>query len=196
MSPTGRLEWDSRHQGQLPGKPEPFVLEMMPRLPRGLALDVAAGRGRHSLILARAGMRVIAVDYSQVGIATLASLARSQVLPIFPVVADMTQFPLSDESFDVILNVNFLERDIVADFKRALKIGGALLFDTFLIDQAAIHRHICNPRYLLEHGELRELLAGLDVVEYREGLTAYGDPAAEPPITQSWRASALAFRRS
>jgi len=195
MSPSGRLEWDNRHQGQQPGKPEPFVLEMLPRLPRGLALDVAAGRGRHSLILARAGMRVIAVDHSRVGIATLASIARLQDLAVSPVVADMTQFPLRQESFDVILNVNFLERELVADFKRALKIGGALLFDTFLIDEAANHRHILNPRFLLEHGELRRLLGGLDIVEYREGLTAYGDPAAEPPLTQTWRASALAFRR-
>jgi len=107
----------------------------------------------------------------------------------------MTQFPLRRESFVVILNVNFLERDLVADFKRALKVGGALLFDTFLIDEAANHRHICNPRYLLEHDELRTLLGGLEIVEYREGLTAYGDPAAEPPMKQSWRASALAFRR-
>lgn len=195
MRPVGRLEWDNRHQGQRPGKPEPFVVEMLPRLPRGLALDVAAGRGRHSLLLARAGMRVIAVDQSQVGIAILASLARAQDLAVSPVVADMTQLPLRQESFDVILNVNFLERDLVAKFKRALKVGGALLFDTFLIDEAANHRHICNPRYLLEHGELRALLAGLEVVEYREGLTAYGDPAAQPPLKQAWRASALAFRR-
>jgi len=195
MNPAGRLEWDDRHQGQQPGKPEPFVLEMLPRLPRGLALDVAAGRGRHSLILARAGMRVIAVDYSHVGIATLAALVRPERLPVFPVVADMTQFPLREQSFDVIVNVNYLERDIVADLKRALKVGGALLFDTFLIDEAAHHRHICNPRYLLEHGELRVLLGGLEVVEYREGLTAYGDPAAQPPMRQTWRASALAFRR-
>lgn len=196
MSPSGRLEWDDRHQGRRRAEPEPFVLEMMPRLPRGLALDVAAGRGRHSLILARAGMRVIAVDYSLVGIGILAAAARLEDLAVFPVVADMTQFPLMQESFDVILNVNFLERNLVAEFKRALKVGGALLFDTFLIDEAANHSHIRNPRYLLEHGELRTLLGGLDIVEYREGLTAYGDPATQPPLTQTWRASALAFKRS
>ena len=196
MSPAGRLEWDERHQGQLPGKPEPFVLEMMPRLPRGLALDVAAGRGRHSLALARAGFRVIALDFSQTGLRTLAMLARRENLPVFPAVADMTAFPLRERSFEVIVNVNFLERGVIDGFKRALKIGGALLFDTFLIDEAANHRHVCNPRYLLQHGELRELLGGLEIVEYREGLTAYGDPGAEPPMTQSWRASALAFRRA
>ena len=58
MNPVGRVEWDRRHRGELPGEPEPFVLEMLPHLPRGLALDVAAGRGRHSLLLARAGMRI------------------------------------------------------------------------------------------------------------------------------------------
>jgi tellurite methyltransferase len=195
MSPSGRVEWDQRHQGQWPGEPEPFVVEMLPRLPRGLALDVAAGRGRHSLLLARAGMRVIAVDYSIAGIRTLANAARLEGIPVMPVVADMTQFPLGQEKFDVILNVNFLERGLIADLKRALRIGAALLFDTFLIDEAT-NGHIRNPRHLLRHSELRTLLDGLDIIEYREGLTIYGDPTrAEPPSPRAWRASALAFRR-
>ncbi|MGD0073085.1 MAG: class I SAM-dependent methyltransferase [Candidatus Binataceae bacterium] len=195
MSAAGRFEWDDRHHGQRPGHPESFVIEMLPRLPRGLALDVAAGRGRHSLMLARAGMRVIAVDHSRVGLAILASLARREDLAVSPVVADMTEFPLREERFDVIVNINFLERELFPKFKRALKVGGALLFGTFLIDEAANHRHKPNPRYFLEHGELRRLLEGLDVVEYREGLNPYGDPGAEPPMKHAWRAAALAFRR-
>lgn len=195
MSPTGRVKWDRRHQGELPGEPEPFVIAMLPRLPRGLALDVAAGRGRHSLLLARAGMRVMAVDYSIAGIQVLVDAARSEGLVVSPVVADMTGFPFRKDRFDVILDVNFLERGLLPDFKRALKVGGALLFDTFLIDEAR-EGHLRNPLHLLGHGELRALLDGLDIVEYREGLTIYGDPTtAEPPLMRAWRASALAFRR-
>ncbi len=195
MTQAGRVKWDRRHQGELPGKPEPFVIAMLPRLPHGLALDVAAGRGRHSLLLARAGMRVIAVDYSIAGIQVMMNAARSERLVVSPVLADMTRFPLGENRFDVILNVNFLERSLLPDFKRALKVGGALLFDTFLIDEAW-EGHLRNPLHLLEHGELRALLDGLDIVEYREGLTIYGDPmTAEPPLMRAWRASALAFRR-
>ncbi len=195
MSEAGRAKWDRRHHGELPGEPEPFVIAMLPRLPRGLALDVAAGRGRHSLLLARAGMRVIAVDYSIVGIQVLMNAARSEGLVVSPVVADMTGFPFAQKKFDVIINVNFLERGLLPDFKRALKVDGALLFDTFLIDEAW-EGHLRNPRHLLGHGELRALLDGLDIVEYREGLTIYGDPTmATPPLMRAWRASALAFRR-
>lgn len=56
--------WDERHRGQPVGEPEPFLVEMMAHIPCGIALDVAAGRGRNTLAIARAGIRVVAVDFS------------------------------------------------------------------------------------------------------------------------------------
>ncbi len=63
MSERPRAEWDERHRGKPPGEAEPFLAAMLARIPRGVALDVAAGRGRNALALARAGMQVVAVDY-------------------------------------------------------------------------------------------------------------------------------------
>ena len=60
------------------GDAEPFLLAMLARIPRGVALDVAAGRGRNSLALARAGMRVVAVDYSAEAMRILAATARAE----------------------------------------------------------------------------------------------------------------------
>src|SRR5208337_1587298 len=156
---------------------------------RGLAMDVAAGRGRNSLAMARAGMRVVAVDYSEAGLRPLLAIARSQSLAIWPLVADATSFPVHPGSFDAIVNVNFLERECFPVLKAALKAGGVLIVDTFLIDQAAIG-HPRNPRYLLGHYELMELLAGLEIIRYREGIVTYADGG------KAWRASAVAVRRS
>jgi len=182
--------WNDRHRGrEAGGEPEPFVKEMLARLPHtGLAIDVAAGRGRHSAILAEHGLRVVAIDYSWEAIAILAKLVRRQRGTIWPALADLDTFPIKSESADLIVNVNYLDRGLFPEFTRALKPGGMLLADTFLIDQAALG-HPRNPRFMLDHHELRALLGGLQIVYYREGLAIY------PDQTKSWRASALALRK-
>ena len=163
---------------------------MLPLLPAGgVALDVAAGRGRHSLALARAGHQVVAVDFAQSAMATLAEAARAEYLPIWPVAGDFDNFALRDRSLDAIVNVNFLDRALFPKFQRALKPGGVLLVDTFLVDQAELG-HPKDPRFLLRHYELRELVAGLELLRYREGLSAYRGGGS------AWRAGALARRRS
>ncbi len=185
---ANRVAWDERHRGKPAGAPEPFLLEMLPLLPRGIALDVAAGRGRNSLALARAGMWVVAVDSSHEAVTALKSAARAARLPIQAVLADLHEFPLGEKSFDAIVNINFLDRALFPAFTRALKPGGVLLVDTFVIDQAQIG-HPTNPDYLLRHYELRELVAGLELLRCREGLTVYADGS------RAWRASAVARRQ-
>jgi tellurite methyltransferase len=188
-APVQRAQWDEHHRGKAPGAPEPFLVEVLPLIPRGLALDVAAGRGRNSIALARAGMRVVAVDSSAEAIAAIQSVVRAEHLPIDAVAADVGEFPLHADSFDAIININFLDRALFPAFARALKPGGVLVADTFLVDQAEIG-HPKNADYLLRHYELCELLAGLELLRYREGLTVY------PDATHAWRAAALARRRT
>lgn len=188
MSQSSRASWEERHREQRMGAPEPFVAEMLPVLPRGLALDVAAGTGRHSLLLARAGFRTHAVDFSLPAMTNLAAAAARDNLPVFPLVADLDDYPLPSRHYDAILNTTFLDRQLIPRLKNALKIGGALLFDTFLIDQAETG-HPRNPAFMLGHYELRELLSGLEIVRYREGMTVY--PSGE----HAWRAGAVALRR-
>jgi tellurite methyltransferase len=194
-----RNAWDARHRtNAAPGAPESSVTEMLELLPRGLALDIAAGSGRHSLLLARAGFKVVAIDYAEAGLRALQTIARAESLPIWPLAADLSTFPLPRNRFDAILNVNFLDRALVPRLIGALRPGGALLFDTFLIDQAATG-HPRNPDFMLKHYELREILAAemhpeqmhfeMDLVRYREGIVAY------PDGKRAWRATALAIRR-
>jgi tellurite methyltransferase len=188
MSEPNNAEWDERHRGKSPGDAEPFLVSMLGRLPHGLALDVAAGRGRNALKLARMGLRVVAIDYSTEAMRLLAASARASQLSVWPIVANLDSFHLKDESFDAIVNINFLERGLFADFVRALRPGGVLIAETFLIDQAEIG-HPRNPRFLLGHGELRTLTNGLDVEEYREGLVDY------PNGERAYRTSIAARKR-
>ena len=189
MTSSERIKWEDAHRGKAAGgEAEPFVAEMMALLPRGgLVLDVAAGRGRNALALARAGMRVVAADFSQVAIRALAELAGSEHLAIWPLMADFDKFAFLDETFDAIVDVNFLDRALFPQFARALKPGGILVAETFLVDQAEIG-HPKDPRFLLKHYELRELVGGLELLRYREGVIVC------PDGTQAWRAGAVARR--
>ena len=177
MSESERASWDEKHREQQPGEPEPFLVEMIPRIPRGgIALDVAAGRGRNALAMARAGIRVVAVDFSEPAMHALAFAARAEHLVVWPVVANLDSFHLKHESLDAIVNINFLDRELFPEFSRALRPGGVLIAETFTNVQASLG-HPKNPRFLLDHGELKELVAGLDVEHYREGLMSYSDGA-------------------
>ena len=89
--------WNDRHRDQPIGAPEPFLAEMLSRIPRGIALDVAAGRGRNALAMARAGIRVVAVDFSIEAMRALAAIARAERLPVWPVVANLDNFYLRAE---------------------------------------------------------------------------------------------------
>jgi SAM-dependent methyltransferase len=192
MSLAGREKWDGRHRlGGENASPEPFVVEMIPKMAAGgRVMDVAAGRGRHSFALAQAGMHVVAVDYSEVAAAALMASARDNKLSIEPVVADLevAPIPFRPGSFDTILNVNFLDRTLIELLKAALRPGGVLLVATFLIKQAEIGEPK-DPRFLLGAGELRELMRGLEVKVYREGLLNYASGK------KAWRASAVGIRR-
>ncbi len=186
MTSPDRTKWNEKHRGKTtPGDPEPFVIEMLPLLPRGgLVLDIAAGRGRNAIPLAHDGMRVIAADFSEVALNILRQLAGSERLSIWPVLTDFDKFAFRDQSFDAIVNVNFLDRALFPHFIRALKPGGILLAETFLIDQAG-SGHPNDPRFMLQHHELRQLTAGLELLRYREGLVIY------PDGSQAWRAGAV-----
>ena len=188
MSSADRNKWEDAHRAKPPGDAEPFVVEALPMLERGgLVLDVAAGRGRNSIALAKASMRVIAADYSPTAMRILAECAREQNLPIWPVIADFDKFAFRENSLDAIVNVNFLDRALFPHFAHALKTGGLLLVETFLIDQAEIG-HPKNLEFLLKHHELRDLMSGLELLRYREGLISY------PDGSRAWRASAIARR--
>jgi tellurite methyltransferase len=190
MSQEQRATWGQRHRDGITGAPEPSLIELLPLVARGLALDLAAGTGRNAFALARAGFPVVALDFSDIAMRSVQQSARQAALPVFPVIVDLEKgLPFQAWSFDLIVNINYLQRDLVPLLKSALKPGGMLLFDTFLIDQAVLG-HPRDPRFLLRHWELHESLADMEIIRYREGLTVYSDDK------RAWRATALARSRS
>lgn len=136
----------------------------------GEALDVACGRGRHALWLAARGLTVHAIDCRAEAVAALDALARQRHLPVRARVSDLeTGTPdLPRGAFDLVVVVHYLHRPLFPALVAALRPGGLLVYETFTRAQAARGKPT-NPAFLLEPGELVQLVAPLDVIAHREG---------------------------
>ena len=138
--------------------------------PRGEALDVACGSGRHAIWLAERGLRVHAVDRDAAAIAGLRAEADRRGLSIDAEVLDLEAgtAPIARERYDLIVVVHYLHRPLFAGLVAALKPGGLLVYETFTAGQAARGKPT-NPAFLLNEGELRELAWPLEILVDREG---------------------------
>ncbi len=150
-------------------RPAPFLELLLPSLPRGRAIDVAAGSGRNAVFLALHGYVAEAWDHDAGALARAAALARRHGVTIEPVVADLERRhpPLPEGAFDLVVCFRFLHRPLFADLERALKPGGALVYETYR-DGQEHHGRPKQRRYLLRPGELSSAFPGLSVERYEE----------------------------
>ncbi len=156
--PESPAEWLAEHAGLLPGG--------------GRALDVACGDGRNALYLAQLGYMVDAIDVSDVAIEALRTQTRARGLSmtIAPRVVDLEREPLPVGPYDVIVMMNFLQRDLFGPLQQALAPGGLLVFETLARCHVDELGHSFNPAYLLAPGELRAVFADLEIVAHHEGV--------------------------
>jgi tellurite methyltransferase len=75
---------------------------------------------------------------------------------------------LPADAFDAIVVVHYLHRPLFPQLLAALRPGGVLIYETFTTAQAARGKPT-NPDFLLQPGELRDLVGSLDVLAWREG---------------------------
>lgn len=143
-------------------------MEWLARATGGRALDLAMGRGRHALPLARAGFRVFGVDIRWEGVCDAMSAAAAEGLAIRGWCADLTQHPLPRARFDLVLVTRYLQRDLFAPIREAVVPGGVVIYETFTSAQRALGTGPTSPDHLLEPDELRRAFEGFDVLFYEE----------------------------
>jgi tellurite methyltransferase len=98
-------------------------------------LDLGCGIGRHTLLLAKQGFDVTAVDSSAEALAVLKQQAREECLKVQITVGDYSQDLFPHNSFDLVLAFNVLYHGYRENFKTAinrvhswLKPGGLFFF--------------------------------------------------------------------
>lgn len=167
---AGQRGWNARYLEKgdfwLRKPPREMLLDWTTLLPeRGLALDAAAGVGTNGLFLAERGLDVIAMDISEVALRLALKRAQIDSLPFGAAVYDLALLQLPAYHFDVILNFCFLERANLQVYRRALKVGGVLFFETLLNTDA-----VTRPEYYLERGELLSAFPDYEILHWEEGV--------------------------
>ncbi|MCK9491204.1 MAG: methyltransferase domain-containing protein [Sulfurimonas sp.] len=129
----------------------------------GIALDVACGTGRNTNFLAQKGFEVDAVDISNVALDKIAKRPT-----INKIEADLDKYNITPNKYDLIVNVNYLNRRIVSQMKDGLKKGGVIIFETYLLAHGDFKIPTMNLDYLLRKNELLHSFIALDVIYYEE----------------------------
>ena len=170
--PSDAERWDARYRGELGRSeraPDELFLRGLDRLGAGAnrsALDVACGTGRHALALAARGWRVSAWDVSAVAIDIVRERAAALGHNIDASVVDLPrELPEAPPRFDLVVVVDYLDREMFARLGDLVVAGGHLLLATFTVDWPEQHP---SRRFRLERGELGVAPAGFVAVEHEE----------------------------
>jgi SAM-dependent methyltransferase len=115
----------------------------------GTVLDLACGSGRHSLLLAKLGYNVLAVDQD---VSAVTSLNHPLIDPReFDL--ELEPWPLQDIKVAAIVVTNYLYRPHLDELPRMLQKEGVLIYETFALGNGEFGKP-SNPNFLLNPGEL------------------------------------------
>ncbi len=156
--------WNKKYlEYPMPGHVTPILEKYLNHANSGHALDIACGTGRNTHFLADNGFSVDAVDFSDYAL----SKVKKNTL-INKIDADLDKYNITPKNYDLIVNVNYLNRRLSSQIKDALKPGGVVVFETFLVAHGEFFHQTTNMDYLLRKNELLHTFIGLDVIYYEE----------------------------
>lgn len=155
--------WNIRHvEKPMPQHVTKTVEKYIKKATVGDALDIACGTGRNTHFLAEQGFRVDAVDFSDYALGCIkddVNITKHEV--------DLDLYNI-EKRYDLIININYLNRRLLPQIKEALKEGGLIIFETFIIAHNTPEQGSMNPNYLLETNELLKSFIDLDIIYYEE----------------------------
>jgi 2-polyprenyl-3-methyl-5-hydroxy-6-metoxy-1,4-benzoquinol methylase len=148
--------------------------------PGSRVLDLACGRGRHSIAAARLGARVLAIDRDMGKLADgRAGAIEGGLLAIEWRELDLEGPWPELGTFDAVLVFNYLDRASMPRILRLVAPGGLLMMETFLEAQREAGWGPTSEEHLLRPGELARLVGPLKIVHGREAL--------EPVESSRWQ---------
>ena len=174
--------WEQLYRKGERGKeddPTILLVETVTGLSPGRALDLACGTGRNALFLSEHGWATTALDGSQTAVDTLHKRAGERGLEVQAAVVDLTaeEFTLAPDAYDLIVIAYYLQRDLFAKAKTAVRRGGRLL--------AIVHTPEASEAWTSKRalpGELRAFFSDWEVQHHYEGPSR--DPAHRRPVAE------------
>ncbi len=148
----------------MPDWPSELLVENIGLAKPGRALDIACGTGRNTHFMADKGFVVDAVD--------LSDYALSQVrddTAINKIDADLDDYSLPEDSYDLIVKFNFLDRNLFSQIIKALKKDGVFIYETFVKTPTGEGYHNpTNPDFHLDRDEVPKVFSELELIFYEE----------------------------
>lgn len=149
-------------------EPSPFLRENLALLPpRGKVLDLGMGEGRNAVFLATQGYEVTGVDFSQKALSHARALSQEKKVKIRIINKDLRFFKIPKKSFDVILNIFYLNKDNIDEIIEGLKENGIVVVEMHVESQKKYEKKR-HHRDLLKPGELRHHFQKLKILKYQE----------------------------
>ncbi|WFE68702.1 methyltransferase domain-containing protein [Thiomicrospira sp. R3] len=128
------------------------------------ALDLGCGGGRDAIYLAQQGWQVSAIDEQQRVLNCATALAELHHVKVDWLKKDLRKpASLPKESFDLIMMIRFLDRDLFEFMRKHCRSDGYVLIQTFVqgVDAFGSPK---NPNYILRFGELAKEFSEFDVI--------------------------------
>ncbi len=185
-SSSPRTANDAHHTGHGTEQASEWVRRWSPLVPKAASvLDLACGRGRHSLWFARRGHAVTAVDKDRESLSAIEG-ANSSV-SIVRADIENDNWPLPGQTFGCVVVTNYLWRPLLPAICEALASGGILIYETFASGNASVGRPR-RPDFLLRQGELLDVCqkAGLRVIAYEDGYLPNPERFVQRVVAARW----------
>lgn len=191
-TPTASSEqtrWDDRYADATGlNNVNSLLLDVADHLPSvGQSLDIAGGSGADSIFLASRGLQATLLDISPVALGMAQAEAALHNLPLTTLALDTEAQELPTGPWDVIHIAHYLHRPTIRAAARAVSPEGILLLAIATVTN--LERSDRPPaQFLLERGELTDLVKDLNVLRFDEDWRANGvheawlvaSPSAKP----------------
>jgi SAM-dependent methyltransferase len=159
-----KTRWNNKHLNvPMPMNASEIVIKYVKKTASKRALDIACGVGRNTHYLAKLGYEIDAVDISDYA---LSQIEYSKM--IHPLEIDLTKYSITANNYDLIVNINYLERKLFPSIIAGLKDGGILIFETFITAHEEGYHNPSNPDFLLRSNELPTKFCDLTTLFYEE----------------------------
>lgn len=159
-----KTRWNNKHKNvPMPMDPSAIVIKYVQPSTDKKALDIACGVGRNTHYLAQLGYQIDAIDISDYA---LAQIKQSKM--IHTIETDLTNYTITQNNYDLIVNINYLERRLFPSMLAGLRDGGILIFETFITAHEEGYHNPSNPDFLLQSDELPLTFSELTTLFYEE----------------------------
>ena len=173
-----------------PSEASVWVRRFADRIPAGgRVLDLAAGNGRHTRLMAALGHPVVAVDRDVSGLEDLSG--HPAVTIVFFDLEEREFWPFGRDQFAGVIVTNYLHRPLLSAIVAAVGQMGCLIYETFAVGNQRFGKP-SNPAYLLRPGELLNAVHGRLTVLAYENLEV---TEPRPAMVQRIAAVAPAWQR-